>query len=579
MIELQDFVFFEGLLGVAEQKSSEAPELIVALAMKRYPLTDCSFYTYNDYDKALYLRAGLGHLSEIYRFPHTSTMGRAIHEEKTIVIENVKEEPGYPYKDLINKSKIRSLVAVPLPISEPLIEGGHQFTPDFCGVLCLYPKISESLKEIKNSITQLAPLISRAYVLSVKNDKIQIRDDIVSSAVSSKDLSSLLYRAVHVLRDKWSVEAASVYILDERSNTLRLKGTTGLEHHPRKESVFFTREDHDDLVKIFNTGKVKIITPESGRERYVEETMLPRWSILYVPIFEPPRKYATRKGVGVIKLINRVLQMSDNKKESIVFGWEDMLVSVYLADILSVLTFMSEIVSQTSDDFENAIHGINNNLWTVLGALGQLQDRGNIESLLPERFHYIVPDSIGHLEALQWQIGKFSDIDFQGKLKHNKVYLFGEVIAKAVVIKKMLAHYFNVTLHTDDIHDENMLDMPPVKGDIKALTTVFRNLIENAIKYTAIDSKCKMHIWWEEAPKSVKVYFEDWGIGIEERDTKYIFGEGYRAEEAMRRVTSGGSAGLGLHQCKNIMTELGGSISLVNRQDPTKFLVTIPKWR
>jgi signal transduction histidine kinase len=79
------------------------------------------------------------------------------------------------------------------------------------------------------------------------------------------------------------------------------------------------------------------------------------------------------------------------------------------------------------------------------------------------------------------------------------------------------------------------------------ISTVFRNLIENALKY----STKRVEISIQEKNSNVQVFFKDKGIGIPEKDLKYIFEPFYRSDPSRSRRTGG--FGLGLSICKKIM--------------------------
>lgn len=86
-----------------------------------------------------------------------------------------------------------------------------------------------------------------------------------------------------------------------------------------------------------------------------------------------------------------------------------------------------------------------------------------------------------------------------------------------------------------------------IQGDFEKLQIVFRNLIDNALKYSA----GKIEINAEENKESVVIRFKDSGSGIAEEDLKYIFEPFYRADRSRSRRTGG--FGLGLSICKKII--------------------------
>lgn len=109
-----------------------------------------------------------------------------------------------------------------------------------------------------------------------------------------------------------------------------------------------------------------------------------------------------------------------------------------------------------------------------------------------------------------------------------------------------------------------------VRADYDRLVQVFRNLVENAIKYGPEDSVVSVD-WTLTPPGSQgagEVVFgvSDFGPGIPKEEASRIFERFYRVEKH-RGKNCGGSSGLGLAICKHIVERLGGRIWVAGRQD------------
>jgi two-component system phosphate regulon sensor histidine kinase PhoR len=109
-----------------------------------------------------------------------------------------------------------------------------------------------------------------------------------------------------------------------------------------------------------------------------------------------------------------------------------------------------------------------------------------------------------------------------------------------------------------------------VRADYDRLVQVFRNLVENAIKYGPENSEVAVD--WApgppQGPGSGEVVFgvSDFGPGIPKEEAARIFERFYRVEKH-RGKHCGGSSGLGLAICKHIVERLGGRIWVEPRQD------------
>ncbi len=123
-----------------------------------------------------------------------------------------------------------------------------------------------------------------------------------------------------------------------------------------------------------------------------------------------------------------------------------------------------------------------------------------------------------------------------------------------------------------EIEDESTL----VSSDLRLLTNLLNNLIDNAIKYTyegGINIKASVINNKEDARLKLEVI--DTGIGIEEDKVQRIFDKFRQASEGQSRKFEG--AGLGLTLCQKYVEILGGEISLESRVDyGSHFTVLIP---
>ncbi len=125
-----------------------------------------------------------------------------------------------------------------------------------------------------------------------------------------------------------------------------------------------------------------------------------------------------------------------------------------------------------------------------------------------------------------------------------------------------------------------ILNFDPAK-----IKTVFRNLIDNALKYSSADIEVSVTpaICEERSDEAISstspvanISVKDKGIGIAEEDLKYIFEPFYRADPSRSRKTGG--YGLGLAICKKIIDAHGGKITIESKlNEGTQVSVKLPK--
>lgn len=103
-------------------------------------------------------------------------------------------------------------------------------------------------------------------------------------------------------------------------------------------------------------------------------------------------------------------------------------------------------------------------------------------------------------------------------------------------------------------------DLPPVRADVKALTRVLSNLIENALKYTPEGSEVTLtgnyDGFW------VQVTVRDNGPGIPVEDLPHLFEPFYRGQG--QRQAAG--TGLGLALCQRLVEAQGGRLTAANHE-------------
>ncbi|MBW2962057.1 PAS domain-containing sensor histidine kinase [Mesonia aestuariivivens] len=107
--------------------------------------------------------------------------------------------------------------------------------------------------------------------------------------------------------------------------------------------------------------------------------------------------------------------------------------------------------------------------------------------------------------------------------------------------------------------------------DEKILELILTNLINNAIKYSPENTTINTEAFLEENNLILKV--TDQGIGIPEKEQKYIFKRYFRAENALLNQ----GTGIGLNIIKSHLENLGGTIIFTSKENQgSTFTVSLP---
>ncbi len=106
------------------------------------------------------------------------------------------------------------------------------------------------------------------------------------------------------------------------------------------------------------------------------------------------------------------------------------------------------------------------------------------------------------------------------------------------------------------LQDDLSAEGPKVQADFDQLVQVFRNLLENAVKYSPHGGKVEVFSSTQSGKLTIGV--SDSGPGIPRQDQQRIFERFFRVERY--RGKEAGSTGLGLAICRNIIRNHGGTI-------------------
>jgi len=102
-------------------------------------------------------------------------------------------------------------------------------------------------------------------------------------------------------------------------------------------------------------------------------------------------------------------------------------------------------------------------------------------------------------------------------------------------------------------------DRLDLEADATALRSVLRNLIDNAIKATAVQGGGTVKVTATGAQKFVEIEVADDGMGFPPEEGRKIFQKFYRPGEEMRRATRG--SGLGLYIVQRLVELARGKVS------------------
>jgi signal transduction histidine kinase len=422
---------------------------------------------------------------------------------------------------------------------------------------------SESTSGLIREIEGVAPFLGRLYVGSLDELRLSIRSRLVSEATRSKDIGSVLRRTCKLAAEVFGLASAAVFVPDEVDPTLNLRALWPRPRHVEQFGNYPIRRqsDNDDVIwQSFTSGNMSIVAPRDlpGTSRSL---VSPDWGqVLLVPLASG--EAATPADTQGVMVCAR--RTSPIARRLSTFLWEDLFLLEFYSDILAILIQMLRARDEAAYHVERVLHGAKTLLSTIRSNLSLLDEHHFSSAVRPE-LQYFLPDSIALLDDLSSQIDRqrLSSLDRIEGIAEVK--LFGDVLAKLTSFAPALAQALGRNpMRVNNLKDDGFDRLPSVHSNRDALVTVFRNLAHNAVKYSNRDEgqKTWFHLKAEKESEGVAVFVSDDGIGIPAEARTRVFEEGYRADNAVAIDPTG--VGIGLHDCRQIMEMLGGTIQVVD---------------
>lgn len=242
--------------------------------------------------------------------------------------------------------------------------------------------------------------------------------------------------------------------------------------------------------------------------------------------------------------------------------------------LIAVFHDISEIkrLERVRQDFvANVSHELRTPLTTVKGYAETLLSDPPAKREILDNFHEIILKNADHMTKLIEDLLSLSRLE-RGQERFLKMKVnAASAITEAYRACAHLAESRQIEL-VRDLPDGKLL----VSADYDRLVQVFRNLMENAFKYGASDSKVTVSA--QEKESEIEFFVTDEGPGIPKGSQERIFERFYRVEKHRTRI--GSSSGLGLAICKHIVERLGGRIRVKSPTESGKgsrFSFTVPR--
>jgi two-component system sensor histidine kinase SenX3 len=228
---------------------------------------------------------------------------------------------------------------------------------------------------------------------------------------------------------------------------------------------------------------------------------------------------------------------------------------------------MDRRVEETRRDF---LVNVSHELKTPVGGLALLAEavlEANDDPEAVARFARRMQVESTRLTHLVQDIVDLSRLQIADTLHEPHLVDVARVAAEAVEQSTVLAESRDVEIVV------SLNKGAEVFGDAELLTTAIRNLVANAINYSASGTRVAISV--RSLERLVEIVVADQGRGIPESEQARIFERFYRVDAARSRETGG--TGLGLAIVKHICANHGGEVTVWSEQGHgSTFTIRLP---
>lgn len=271
-------------------------------------------------------------------------------------------------------------------------------------------------------------------------------------------------------------------------------------------------------------------------------------------------------------LIKPLKKMKESAKE-IALGRYDTIecttkVSEY-SDMIEAFNKMSaELEKQDtarSDFIANVSHDLRTPLTTIMGYI-----RGIMDGAIPvEMQNQYLGVALSEAERMKQMIENNLDLSKyeSGNFVPNmSEFNLNEIIRSIVISMEKRIREKNIVIQFKYEKNENI-----VEGDESAIYRVIQNLLDNALKFAAINSDIEISVTSKENVTYCSI--KNYGSSISEEEQKYIWDRYYKADSSRSYHKSG--SGLGLFIVKSIINQHNQHITINSDENSVEFVFTL----
>ncbi len=215
------------------------------------------------------------------------------------------------------------------------------------------------------------------------------------------------------------------------------------------------------------------------------------------------------------------------------------------------------VAEQSRENFLRMIaHQMRNPLTVLVSALGLL-DKPNLPRQRRDEMYALVKSQAERLQKFSEQ---FLDLE---RAIHSLRPVHCEAVAMVPLVKKLVGE-FEAGYTSRRFVLETCQPEPTAYADSERVDNILRNLLDNAVTYSADGSQITVSVRIIHDRDQVDIGIHDQGVGIPFPEQEHIFDAFYRASQPEGRQTYG--HGFGLYIARQMAQQMSGDIEFTSRE-------------
>ena len=235
--------------------------------------------------------------------------------------------------------------------------------------------------------------------------------------------------------------------------------------------------------------------------------------------------------------------------------------------VFSDLRQIREVERIRDDFFHGIVHELRTPLATILMYARMLRGGKAQDKEKADRFLGVIERESDRLQKMVRQMLRLAKMEARELQRSSGPVLLNPMFAEMLPPLADRATEKGLTFR-----QKIQPDLPSVMGDQETFYLIFKNLVDNAIKFT-LSGAVRVDAWSEAGMVYVNV--QDEGIGIPQLALPNLFKRFYRTQTAVERGIAG--TGLGLYMVKESVENYNGTIDVTSVEGKgTTFTVSLP---